>query len=69
MSARAAPSETAVVLLPTPPFWLAMAITRVDAVGSGACVFPWAAGFLELPDEEERGGAKEAGARSVTAGS
>src|ERR671936_1070089 len=35
-SARAAPRLTAVVLLPTPPFWLATAITRTPDVRSAA---------------------------------
>ena len=32
-SASAAPRLTAVVLLPTPPFWLAMAMTRTAGAG------------------------------------
>src|SRR3954447_600949 len=35
-SASAAPRFTAVVVLPTPPFWLAIEITRGSVIGSGA---------------------------------
>jgi hypothetical protein len=35
MSARAAPRLTAVVDLPTPPFWLAIAMTRATPGTSG----------------------------------
>src|SRR5438093_5222242 len=34
-SARQAPRFTAVVLLPTPPFWLAMAMTRAALTAAG----------------------------------
>lgn len=65
MSASAAPRETAVVLLPTPPFWLAIAMTRVRraaALGAPEVAFG-------LGAEEETGDAEEAEAGSLTAGS
>src|SRR3954451_11086615 len=52
LAASAVPRLIAVVVLPTPPFWLATASTRPPPLALPRCVAPPSAGTLESVDDQ-----------------